>query len=204
MDAQVNGKPTNVTISADMHIKNTLIIKEPVNGYDYKAHAFTWKVIVNPNKLDIKDASVKDILEKHTKFGKLVSALDQDGNDVSDKITSQSTTEVLDGETRTIETFTLADIAEKSYTLVYTTILEDTDVLTNVTDSKVFNNKVILSGDVIGSEDVSAPIVNATDTAKIEVKNNQMEKGGIYDPEDGSITWTIINTKSYVKFLLSF
>lgn len=199
MDAQVNGKPTDVTISADMHIKNTLIIKEPVNGYDYKAHAFTWKVIVNPNKLDIKDASVKDILEKHTKFGKLVSALDQDGNDVSDKITSQSTTEVLDGETRTIETFTLADIAEKSYTLVYTTILEDTNVLTNVTDSKVFNNKVILSGDVIGSEDVSAPIVNATDTAKIKVKNNQMEKGGIYDPEDGSITWTIIINKDQVN-----
>lgn len=200
INANVNNNPVKTDIEAKMNIDNTLIIKDAVGGYDYNEHLFTWKVTVNPNKLDITDAKVVDTLEAKTSFKDLITAIDEDGNDVKDKITLTASKVTIEGNEHNVETFDLGDIKGKTYTLTFTTHLDDTQVLSQLNDtSKVFHNDVELTGTVHGDEGVTKAISNATDAANVVVKNNQIEKGGVYNPEDGSIAWTIYVNKDQVN-----
>lgn len=195
INANVNDKPVQTEIEAKMNIDNTLIIKDADGGYDYNQHLFTWKVTVNPNKLDITDAKVVDTLEAKTSFKELKSVEVENIDGTKENI---NLTNIKHEGQKT--TFTLDNISGKTYTLRFTTHLDDTQVLSQLKDtSKVFHNNVELTGTVHGDEGVTQAISNATDAANVVVKNNQIEKGGVYNPEDGSIAWTIYVNKDQVN-----
>ena len=206
INATVNGKNVNTITEAEIKIDNTLIIKDAVGGYDYKNHLFKWKVTVNPNKLDIKDALVTDTLEKNTSFDKLesVKIVDRNGNETTESLSPDVGTDVVK--------FDLNDISGKTYILTFTTQLDNTDVLNTIykkdssedkaelNKDKIFENNVVLTGKIIGSEDVApVEITNASDAANVPVKPNRMDKGGIYNPDDGSIAWTIYINKGHAN-----
>ena len=195
INANVNDKPVQTEIEAKMNIDNTLIIKDADGGYDYNQHLFTWKVTVNPNKLDITDAKVVDTLEAKTSFKELKSVEVENIDGTKENI---NLTNIKHEGQKT--TFTLDNISGKTYTLRFTTHLDDTQVLSQLKDtSKVFHNNVELTGTVHGDEGVTQAISNATDAANVVLKNNQIEKGGVYNPEDGSIAWTIYVNKDQVN-----
>ena len=207
INATVNGKAIETTTEAKIKIDNTLIIKDAVGGYDYQNHLFKWKVTVNPNKLDIIDALVTDTLEENTSFDKLesVEIVDRDGKESTISLIPST-------DDAGMVKFNLKDISGKTYILTFTTHLDNTDVLNTtykkestedkdeLNKDKIFENNVVLTGKIIGSENVApVEITNASDAANIPVKPNRMDKSGVYNPEDGSIAWTIYINKGHAN-----
>lgn len=195
IQAFVNGKPKETVTKAQLNIDNTLIEKEAVGGYDYKNHLFTWKVTVNPNKLKITDAKVIDTFEEHTKFKTLLSAT-ADGTDIINKITIKNS--IVDS--RNVTEFALGDISGKTVELTFTSELLNTDILSGMSESQMqFKNDVELQGIVSDGDTVTHNITNATDSAANVIRSNQIDKGGVYNAEDGSIAWTIYLNKDQVN-----
>ena len=195
IQANVNGKPKETITTAELNIKNTLIEKEAVGSYDYQNHLFTWKVTINPNKLNIKEAKVIDTFAIDTVFKELKSAT-MDGQDIKDRVTHTNTTK----DNKNITTFNLGDINGQTVELEFTSELLNTDKLSKVGDDGItFPNDVELQGIVSDGDSVTHKISHATDSAVQVIKQNKIEKGGVYHPEDGSIDWTIYLNKNHVN-----
>lgn len=73
------GRETTQTIEASNPVTNTIITKDSVGDYDYSSHEFTWKTMINPDHLAIKDAVITDTLPQGNLMGEMskVTAYDE-------------------------------------------------------------------------------------------------------------------------------
>lgn len=197
------GKPQNYTVEAPMPLTNTLIEKEAVGAYDYHTHELTWKVTVNPNRLEITDAVVGDMLESGFTFGK-VTGVEYDGQKAEERLAElQEQSEAANFNSA--PQFILGNI-DKPYTVYFTTVTSPdwrNNNLKKNTDGTPMTvtvpNTAWLTGKV-GDKDITGPggSGRAEDTANNVVTINPIGKSGVYHPDEGTIDWTLeINREQF-------
>ncbi|MEG2094150.1 MAG: SpaA isopeptide-forming pilin-related protein, partial [Lachnospiraceae bacterium] len=204
LSGKQNGTSYIGTSTAEITTPNTLIEKAIVGNYDYQSHELQWKVTVNPNGVNIKEAKVKDTITTGFDFGAL-KKVEVDGVADSTVFDNLKNTTATSDATGTSITWELGDIGTKSYTLYFTT--KSTDDWRN-TNLKCATDK---NGVVTGPNEIDVPnqvqltgkVGNTSidESAKAEavhkIEKKPMSKKGEtqYDKNGkatGEIKWTVV------------
>lgn len=184
------------TVQGTMPVKNTLIEKEAAGNYNYDTYELPWKVTVNPNCLAITDAVFSDALDSGFSFGELTK-VEYGGAEDAEKLEQlRSQIESADFN-RLTPSLSLGDI-DDTCTIYFTTVAEASwrgDHLKNAAGSEqavVVVNTAKLRGK-LGENDIDVRD-EATNTVEVE----PIGKTGIYNKEEGTISWTLdINREHY-------
>lgn len=207
LEAKYGGTEYKKEAEANLETPNTLIEKETVGSYDDKTHELSWKVTVNPDNVEIRDAKVTDTLEEGFTYGDL-QKVEINGKENPERLKQiKENTAVSNLSVNNTVVWTLGDIGrEEVYTLYFTTQATDSwrnehmhcikDGVSNL-DAVTVPNDVLLEGTVGG-----VSITNATASASQAIEKKPLEKKGVMQYEDGEptgeIVWTVwINKSQY-------
>ncbi|MBE6051458.1 MAG: hypothetical protein E7214_12615 [Clostridium sp.] len=195
-----NLKKDNST--ANVPIDGRMIYKDNGNYYQSDTynpitHELTWRVIVNLNALELKNAVVTDIIPSDQEYvlGSLKPTVSIPGVGIQDY--KEFWKENYDEDTKTL-TCELGDLKDKVY-LEYKTKIKDKNVYGNnfenlSEEQKTFKNTASLSTDLFSIE----PSYTAVQTVK---DFNVLKKTGVdYDYNSNYVTWKVeVNAEGFRK-----
>lgn len=224
LDAVVDDEPKYWESEADINIPNTLIQKASVGQYDYKNDTFTWKITVNPNHVIIRDAAITDQLyetdnDKKNVWGaadkaelkavEIISADSKNSASTPADVEDYSITPNANNDEITIKGKSGTNINIGTDTCIFTLSTKVTpewkkeNLRTDGTAKPLpVKNTAILNGEVAnkleGTNVKTKTIENATASAVNTVTVEPAKKSGKYNPDDGSIAWTVeVNKYGY-------
>ncbi|MDD3403929.1 MAG: SpaA isopeptide-forming pilin-related protein [Hespellia sp.] len=189
--AKLNGNEFTDVTDAECKIPNILIDKTAIGSYNYQTHKLSWNVTINPNKLPIKNAEITDKLPEGITWDRLTK-ITVDGVAVA----SDKFDEYVTVKTNTAKTVATLELKDKEINETYS-FQFDTNVTPEWRDAHIkdasasveVENKAALSGTVYGGIIDPSTVY---DTAKHAVDPVKVTKGGVYDEDTGTVTWTVL------------
>lgn len=196
--AKLDGKEFTDSTDAECKIPNILIDKTAVGSYNYQTNKLSWNVTINPNKLPIKNAKITDTLPEGITWDQLTGIV-VDGTPISKDQFDHYVT-VTKNKDNTVAALELKETEiNETYSFQF-----DTDVTAKWRDEHIKNasvsveveNKAALSGTVYGGTIDPSTVC---DTAKHVVDPVKVSKGGVYDENTGTVTWTVLLNVDHVN-----
>ncbi|WP_027633997.1 SpaA isopeptide-forming pilin-related protein [Clostridium hydrogeniformans] len=165
----------NIKESKDRGTQNvqSYVMEKISNGFDYVSREFTWQIIVNRNKMHLKNAYVLDIINDGQEF--VDNSVTINGKSADKKDYS------YDNEKKTLRYNFLREINDYQVITFKTKLKDISDLSTN--GEKQYKNTGTLIHDLVPGG------VESTGTAK--VKNTLVNKSAIYTMGNSYIDWNV-------------
>ncbi|MDD3360128.1 MAG: SpaA isopeptide-forming pilin-related protein [Hespellia sp.] len=188
--AKLDGKEFEDVTDAECKIPNILIDKTAVGSYNYQTNKLSWNVTINPNKLPVKDAKITDTLPDGITWDRLTK-ITVNGVAVASDAFDDCVT-VTENGNNTVTLKLKKEEINDTYSFQFDTNVTDTwrdKFIKDASDSAVVENTAALSGTVyegtIDPKTVYDTAINVVDPVKVT-------KGGVYDEDTGTVTWTVL------------
>lgn len=170
--ASIIGEGIETSQSTGYQNVSSEVIRKDGTNYDYVTREATWTIIVNKNKMPIKDAVVTDVIPSGQSFVQdslTLNGVKADNNNYS-----------YDAASNTVN-YSLGDIADTKIITLKTRVT-DLSIFSSNGDKQI-NNIASLSGDIIPP--------NVSDPATITIKNSVINKYSNYVDGNSFIEWNI-------------
>lgn len=187
--ATLNNKEFTDNAEGKIKVPNRLIDKAAVGRYDYQSHKLTWQIEINPNKLLIEDAVITDTLPEDITWSGITD-IKKNGTSLSEEEQTALIEEpqTTDRETKIKFKSSISDTYTFTFESEVTANWRDTNREELVQHGYVnVENIAKLDGKIYGTA-----ITNAEDTATHIINHVKVGKSGVYNKEEGTITWTVL------------
>lgn len=189
INATLNNKDFTDSAAGEIKVPNRLIDKTAVGGYDYQNHKLTWQIEINPNKLPIKEAEITDTLPADITWSGITD-IKKNGTSLSDKEKTDliEKPQTTGRETKIKFKSSISDTYTFTFESEVTANWRDTNRAELVQNGYVnVENIAKLDGNIYGTA-----ITDAQDTAVHVINHVKVGKSGVYNKEEGTITWTVL------------
>jgi uncharacterized surface anchored protein len=200
IEGWINGKKITNETEAQKVVKNSFIKKSVEANYDTTTHKIQWKVVVNPNHLEISDGVVTDILPKDSTFAgidKITKITLKDDGTESQEEQLNSWTDTFtnpDDTTPGMVTMDYKNNNDKNTYCIYLSTEMTEEWRQQNHEASDVANKAQLKGKIKGSS--IHEVIDGEDkefveaSAKTPVVNTALEKQN-KNLENGLIQWTV-------------
>jgi LPXTG-motif cell wall-anchored protein/uncharacterized repeat protein (TIGR01451 family) len=181
----LTGKNANTNKDIDVTTDGTQkvtseVIKKTALSYDHITREATWKIVVNQNKMPMKDTYVEDTIGKYEKLVDGSVKINGDAAKLGSNA-SEKDTYYYDSTTKKLTYNFPANITDQQI-ITFKTVIVDLSIFES-NSSKVLTNTAILKG-------VDIPN-NVSSTATKAIPNVVVEKKGTYTSGKDYIDWTV-------------
>lgn len=172
-------KPIDSSDTATQQVSSTVIDKTGTN-YDYLKREITWKIVVNQNKMSMKNARVIDVIGEKQEFVP-DSVMIGGKNALKGSQPEEKNSYYYDEATKTLR-YNFPEEITSEQVITFKTKIVDLSIF-DTNNVKTISNTAKLFGDDIPS--------NVESTGTQTIKNTVVSKKGIYSSGNSYIDWEV-------------